>query len=60
MGAGARPPPGEVVCQRRANDAWKDRVLAPGVGLDGDILFSNLIVVFQLQKEMRKGVCVRE
>lgn len=30
--------------------------------MDADILFSNFIVVFQLQKEMRKGVCasVRE
>lgn len=30
--------------------------------MDGDILFSYFIVVFQLQKEMRKGVCafVRE
>lgn len=26
--------------------------------MDGKILFSNLIVVFQLQKEMREGVCV--
>lgn len=26
--------------------------------MDADILFSNFIVAFQLQKEMRKGVCV--
>lgn len=43
--------------------AWKSLALAPGVvggeGMDGETLFSNFIVVFQLQKEMRKGVCVR-
>lgn len=40
-----------------ARKAWKSPAPAPGVGMDGDILFSNFIVVFQLQKEMREGVC---
>lgn len=41
-----------------APKAWEGPALAPGVSMDGKILFSNLIVVFQLQKEMREGVCV--
>lgn len=36
--------------------AGKSLVLGPGLGVDGDTLFSNFIVVFQLQKEMRKRV----
>lgn len=43
-----------------APKAWEGPALAPGVSMDGKILFSNLIVVFQLQKEMREGVCVCE
>ena len=37
--------------------AGKSLVLGPGLGVDGDTLFSNFIVVFPLQKEMRKRVC---
>lgn len=41
-----------------ATDARRVSVLPPpGWAWMGKFCFSNLIVVFQLQKEMRKGVC---